>query len=217
MRELSLRTICEGIIRVRDNASELLVDAKVLRQNGRISRAYSLAYLACEEAGKLPILLGAATKIALDLPVDWKLTRKRFNSHGSKASQFVGVGGMIPILLQAAATEQKTLDLSELIRKGAFGVMFGPALFTTRNASIYRDFTRGSFTSPEEQITEQMADGMIEHAENHISVANTMFGQSAEQAIAAVTSHASRERYDKIMSLVAETAETVHSAFQKES
>jgi AbiV family abortive infection protein len=215
MQKLSLQTICDGAVRVRDNASELLEDARLLRQNGRVSRAYALAYMACEEAGKLSILLGAATKIALGIPVDWKATRKRFRSHDSKASQFMGLARSIPIILEAVAAGRKTIDTEELMIKATVGVVFGPALFAKRNASIYCDFAEASFTSPNEQIKESMADQMIEYANTHIIAANAILGQSAEEATKNITAAASRTRYDNAMTYAKEMAQTIHSAFQK--
>jgi AbiV family abortive infection protein len=216
MQNLSLQTICDGIVRVRNNASELLEDAKLLRQNGRISRAYALAYMACEEAGKLSILIGAATQIALGVPVDWKTRRKRFRSHDSKASQFMALAKAIPIIQEAAAAGRKTVDIDEVMIKSAVGVVFGPTLFATRNAAIYCDFVDGSFTSPSEQIKETMADQMIEYAGNHVLVANMVLGKSAEEAATSITASASQERYDNMMSLAAEMAQTVHSALRKD-
>ena len=107
MQQLSLQTICGGLHRIRDNVFELLQDAKLLRQNGRISRAYTLAYFACEEVGKISVLLGAATRSILEIPVDWKSTRKRFHSHDSKASQFIGLARPIQIILDAVAADER--------------------------------------------------------------------------------------------------------------
>jgi AbiV family abortive infection protein len=214
MQNLSLQTICKGILCVRDNASELLEDARILRQSGRISRAYTLAYFACEEAGKVSILVGVATKLAVSLPVDWKVVRKRFNSHDSKASQFMGLGSSIQIILEAVAAGRKTVDIDQLMHKAAIGVVFGPELFATRNASVYCDFKGDSFTSPNEQIRESMADEMIEYATKHVNAATMVFGKSVDEAIATITAGACRERHDERMSLVKETAEIVHSALQ---
>ncbi|MDX7951262.1 AbiV family abortive infection protein [Lichenihabitans sp. Uapishka_5] len=62
MKDLNLIRICQGIVAVKDNALELLDDAKILRANNKLARAYAAAYMACEENGKLSILLGAATQ-----------------------------------------------------------------------------------------------------------------------------------------------------------
>jgi AbiV family abortive infection protein len=215
MQQLDLQTICGGMTRVRDNASGLLEDAKLLRQSGRISRAYALAYMACEEAGKLSILLGAATQIVVGIPVDWKALRKRFHSHDSKASQFLGLARAIPMIQQAAAAGQKTVDVEELMIKASVGVIIGPALFEKRNASIYCNFTEGSFTSPSEEITESMADLMIENADTNLFAANKILGKSAEETAAKIAATASRARYDKVMSYAADMSQTIEAVFRK--
>ena len=215
MQQLNLQTICDGMIRVRDNASGLLEDAKLLRQNGRITRAYALAYMACEEAGKLSILIGAATRIAVGIPTDWKAMRKRFLSHDSKASQFLALARVIPMITQAAAEGQKTVDAEELRIKASAGVMIGPALFEKRNASIYCNFTAGSFTSPSEEITEPMADQMIGFADTNLLAANLILGKSADEAAAKITASASRARYDNAMSFAEDMSQTIEAAFRK--
>src|ERR1700730_11644399 len=203
MQNLSLQTLCDGMLRVRDNAASLLEDAKLLRQNGRIPRAYALAYVACEEAGKLSILVGTATETVLGIPIDWKVKYKRFRSHDSKASQFLGFARAIPMLLEAVAAGRKSVDAEELMIKATAGVLIGPALFTKRNASIYCDFVENSFTSPADQIDDKMADQMIEFAELHVAAANLILGNSAQEAAKTISERASRERYDSIMSRAA--------------
>ena len=55
MKDLDLLTLCQGIVAVKDNALELLGDAKILRVNSKLAQAYAAAYMACEENGKLSI------------------------------------------------------------------------------------------------------------------------------------------------------------------
>ena len=212
MQNLDMRTLCDGMMRVRGNAAALLEDAKLLRGNDRTPRAYSLAYMACEEAGKLSILIGAAIQVTLGIPVDWKNTRKRFRSHKSKASQFLGLARVIPVIRAAAANGQKTVDFEDLMIKAAAGVMIGPALFTNRNASIYCDFEENSFTSPGDHVDRKMADQMIEFAEQHVAAANLILGNSVEETVKRIAAGASRERYDSIMSRAAEAAEMAEMA-----
>jgi len=215
MEKLSLQTICDGILRVRDNARELLDEAKLLRENNRISRSYTLAYLSCEETGKLSILLGAATKTILDITVDWKKTRKRFHSHESKAGQSFGLAKSIPIIFEAAAAGQRSIDLDDILIKAAAGILVGPALFEHRNSSMYCNLTEGAFTSPREQINESMADQMIEFASNHVTAANAILGDSIEETIDKIRSRTSRDRYEAGMVRAKEAAEALYSSLRK--
>jgi AbiV family abortive infection protein len=168
--------------------------------------------MACEEAGKLSILIGAATRVVIDVPVDWKSTRKRFRSHDSKASQFMGLARGIPVIQEAVAAKGQVVDSKLMLAKAAAGAVVGPTLFTNRNASLYCDFLDGSFTSPNEQISEEMADQMIECAELHIDVANVTLGATAEEAAKRITERWSRQRYDSMMSQVSETADLMQMA-----
>lgn len=136
MRDLDLLTLCQGIVAVKDNALELLDDAKLLRANSRLARAYAAAYMACEENGKLSILLGAATQIIIGRPVDWKSTAKRFRSHDFKASQFMGLANAIPILESAVEVGLTSVSVDEVLFKAFVGIKVGPMLFQSRNASL---------------------------------------------------------------------------------
>ncbi|ESZ46655.1 AbiV family abortive infection protein [Mesorhizobium sp. RSR565B] len=208
MKDLSLQAICEGMIAIRHNASELLKDAELLYQNSRISRSYALSYVACEEAGKLSILLGAATQIVLGIPVDWKVTGKRFRSHDSKASQFMGLASAVPLIEEAVAAEKKAIDVEDLFMKAAAGVAVGPALFRYRNASMYCDFEDGSFVTPDERINASMAEQMIKFAKQQITAANVLLASSAEETAANIAKRTRRDRYELVMSLVSKFAQS---------
>jgi AbiV family abortive infection protein len=197
MENLSIEDLCRGMLAVRANAFEFLEDARLLRRSGRISRAFALAYMACEEVGKLPIMLGVATKLALGVPVNWKQATKRFHSHSSKASQFFGLARAMPMLLEAVASGQKTVNREEVMQKAALGVLIGPDLFGSRNASVYCDFVNGKFVAPAEQINEEMADTMLQYAETNVSAASSILNGTAEAAAATIRTRASRERYEE--------------------
>ncbi len=212
MQNLSLKTICEGLFRVRDNASALLNDAKLLRENNRISRSYALAYMACEESGKFSILYSAATQTSLGLVIDWKKIRKRFRSHDSKASQFMGIARAMPTILEAAATEQKRVDVDELLMKATIGVLFGPILFSKRNASVYCDFVKEKFTSPDDEINTLMADEMLRYAEQNIETANKLLCDSVDETMEKIAKGLSKERYDKFISMAAKATDQALAA-----
>jgi AbiV family abortive infection protein len=213
LENLTLHTLCDGMMRIRDNAAALLEDARLLRQNGRKCRAYTLAYMACEKAGKLSILIGAATQIVLGISVDWKTTRKRFRSHDSKASQFMGLANAMPIIRAAAEAGERTVDIEDLMMKAAAGVLVGPALFAQRNSSIYCDFADGAFTSPDQQISDEMADRMIEYATQDVAAAKLMLGYSIEETANKLAEKMSKAKYKSIMSRSAEAAELIHAAY----
>jgi AbiV family abortive infection protein len=196
VRDLSLEVLCDGIIRTRDNAQALLEEAMLMREHNRMSRAFALAYMSCEECGKISVLFGAASRTARGLAVDWRRMAKRFRSHDSKASQFFGIALAARMVLKAVEDGQKVVDAKELRLRGAMGVTMGPSMFSKRNASMYCDFRKGSFTSPSEQIAPSDVDNLIELAKVNIEVADTTMGRSVEEALKKIAAHASREHPD---------------------
>lgn len=180
MQNLTLSKLAEGIVKVRDNAKKAFEDAGILKEAGRISSAYALAYISCEESGKISILLGAATNLAHGAPVDWKTTGKRFRSHQSKASQFLALARTIPFIMETAARGEKTIDTERLFIKALLGVMVGPQLFASRNAAFYCDFDRDAFIRPEDQIDSSMLDSMMEFARQNLKAAEVLAAGSAE-------------------------------------
>ena len=65
------------------NAKALLNDAKLLKENGRNARAISLAILALEEFGKIPIICDTIRYQADDTNA-WKKFWREFRSHRTK-------------------------------------------------------------------------------------------------------------------------------------
>jgi AbiV family abortive infection protein len=204
MKNLDLITLCQGIVAVKDNALELLDDAKILRAKSKLARAYAAAYMACEENGKLSILLGAATQIIIGRPVDWKSTAKRFRSHHSKASQFMGLANAIPILESAVKEGQKSISIDDLLFKVLVGVNTGPMLFLGRNASLYCDFVDGVFKRPSDVVTSEIVDQMINAAEVNIRAATVLACDTAEETAEKLKELTSAQRHDSIMNSVRE-------------
>jgi hypothetical protein len=124
----------------------------------------------------------------------------------------MGLANAIPIILEAAAAGKQTVDVEKLMMKAAAGVLVGPALFSQRNASIYCDFVEGAFVSPDQAISDRMADKMIEFAARHVDAAKLMLGGSAEEAIQKLAKRTSRAKYDSIMSHSGELAELMTEA-----
>ncbi|MBZ9847418.1 AbiV family abortive infection protein [Mesorhizobium sp. CA14] len=211
MKDLDLITVCQGIVAVKDNALELLDDAKILRANGKLARAYAAAYMACEENGKLSVLLGAATQIIIGRPVDWKSTAKRFRSHDSKASQFMGLANAIPLLESAVKQGQKSVSMSEVLFKALVGVNVGPMLFQGRNASLYCDFVDGVFKRPSDVVTSEMVDRMIHAAEINIRAATVLACDTAEATAEKLKERTSAQRHDSIMDSTREFVDDVYA------
>jgi AbiV family abortive infection protein len=79
--ELSPEQIAEGMNAASDNAARLIEDANLLLERGRFPSAASLAILAIEEAGKVPILRGLAlSKDDKEIASHWR----EYRSHTKK-------------------------------------------------------------------------------------------------------------------------------------
>jgi AbiV family abortive infection protein len=71
------------------NARDLVADARLLLEAGRLPRAYALAELAAEEIGKLMMLAAVAVRVAMDDPVDLERFWRKFRDHDRKAMNAV--------------------------------------------------------------------------------------------------------------------------------
>lgn len=71
-------------LRIFDNAEALHKEATLLFEHGHYARAYLLAHFACEELGKIPIVVGVIGRLIRGETVDWKKTMRRFRDHKAK-------------------------------------------------------------------------------------------------------------------------------------
>jgi AbiV family abortive infection protein len=198
MKDLSIEQLCQGIFCAIDNALNLLNESKILRSGGHTARAYALAYMACEEFGKVSILAGAATKLAIKRPVDWKSVAKRFRSHESKAMQFNGLDAAIPIILEAVAQKKTSVDLDTIQRAAATAMLEKKTSLKDRNSALYCDYDAGQFVNPKNIVSNQAADILIGVAERQLDVARKVFDTTAEDAANMIRARANPQRYDTI-------------------
>jgi AbiV family abortive infection protein len=91
--------IAEGIRCVKINGSRLFKDAEFLYEQKRFPSASSLAILAIEEFGKVPILRRMALATS---PEEWKVCWKDFSNHLTKSLNW-----MVPFLIK---NKEKTIE-----------------------------------------------------------------------------------------------------------
>ena len=72
MQQLTIDELHALRLSIFDNAESLHKEAKLLFDRGYYARAYLLAYFACEELGKLPIIVGIVGTLMKTEAVDWK-------------------------------------------------------------------------------------------------------------------------------------------------
>lgn len=199
MENLAIEQLCEGMFQTLENALSLIEEANILLERNKKARAYALAFTASEELGKIPMLLHAATRLALGEQVDWKRLAKRFRSHESKAMQFYGLDAAIPIIEVAAKKSKEWLG-GQLIEETLDAMVAAKKAPRDRNSALYCDFVRGTFVKPDDVTTEAAAKKLIEIATQQFETGKKLLGSTPEEATARIKMHADPERYNAVIS-----------------
>lgn len=190
----SVESICGGIIKVTENARGLTRSSRLLLDAGFHSQAYFFAYTACEELGKLPILFGAATRLAIGRPVDSKKLWKRFRSHKSKAIQFHG----IDFAIDRAMSVNGSVDQKKMAVAALLGMFMAEDGLLDRNASLYVDHDDAKFVAPSDSVTDQMARELLDVANKQLALAEKIFGQDTAAAAERVRTSTTARNYDRV-------------------
>jgi AbiV family abortive infection protein len=152
---LSFEKLEEAYILVYENADELLQESRILFNNSRFARAYTLAQIAHEELAKLPIIYQEATRAFFKEKHDWKNFYKRFRSHESKNKQnFV----FYQTMLNISGDSSLNLPYTKIKDNISF-------VNHLKNISLYADIKNKTFTKPSNEINKQLAKTQLELAE----------------------------------------------------
>lgn len=198
MENWKLIELHAGLLEIIRNSLGLLEEAKLLRDAGRMSRSYALAYTACEEFGKITMLLHAAVKVTIDIPVDWKKLRQRFHSHDSKAAQFTAATNAFVTIFKAK-TDGTNLEMEDAHRKMLAGVLAGPDLFKSRNDAFYCSIEGRMIVSPQSKITPEMLESMLARAEVLLITAGWLIPDSKDDFERTLRVNFSRQKHDSMM------------------
>lgn len=156
MKQLSIDELHGLRLRIFDNAESLHKEATVLLDAGFHARAYLLAHFACEELGKLPIIVGIVGNLIRCEPVDWNRAMKRLRDHKSKVDsddfhQYV-FGRELDLLADSDIAWLKEARPKAMQR------------VALKNNSTYVDVSGNKIVSPMDAITKEDATEMIERA-----------------------------------------------------
>ena len=146
------------------NAGELLDEAKILRRGERCARAYFLAHIACEELGKLPILLALAASQQYGSPVDWKKIDRVLRSHASKTKQVLFMDSLFGEGGFAAGEKSFEEDLKRL-----------RTYTDMKNASLYSFYLDGAFHLPSAVMTCEFVDTFLGLAQSRLNAFDAMY------------------------------------------
>lgn len=151
MNNLKIEQLQEAYDKIYYNAQELIKDSKLLFDNNRIPRAFTLSHLAIEELAKLPMVYHTATCVFYKQPVDWKTFRKRFQSHEEKLKSATLLINMV----MQRDIDKKVLD--ELLQ-------FVKVANDLKNHSLYTSFVENKFLQPSESVSKQSAEASYQLA-----------------------------------------------------
>lgn len=158
MKPLSIDQIEEARSKILLNATELIEEAELLLRNGRFTRAYSLAHLACEEMARIPMLVRAAMDKTRKRPVDWKRLDRRLRSHTEKIT---GILHTDYLMDPHTKNDEDIKRLNESLAKVEDFNML-------KNQSLYTTLVGDSFLRPFETIPPDLATNLVELARNRL-------------------------------------------------
>lgn len=149
---LSAKQIAEGMNAAGRNSIRLVEDAELLLEKKRFSSAASLAILAIEESGKLPILRSmSVTRDDKDLKESWSYYR----SHTRK-----NVAWIVPDLVRAGA--RKLEDFRQLYGADAEHQF---VLDQIKQIGFYTDcLGKAHWSVPDEVVDEELATSLVKVA-----------------------------------------------------
>lgn len=156
-KKLTVDEVENMSLKVIENASELIEDAKLLLENKRYARAYTLSHLMCEELSKIPMFGRALTESAMDKNYNWKDLHKRLVNHNPKIRLFM----MMPTVNVKGLEKIVGIPESQGVKA------FEKTLNNLKNNSLYSGFQGNDFKKPSEVITKEIAETMFEIASEY--------------------------------------------------
>ena len=141
MKNLTVDTIIEGMIKITLNAQSLVEEAEILYENKYYARTYTLSHIAREEISKLYMLYKVGIEIIAGKKFDHKKLEKRLRNHKSKIQFF-----SMPITI-TGTNSSYTKNMNK-----------------RKNDSLYVGYEEETFRSPSENITEYISKRTLDLA-----------------------------------------------------
>lgn len=164
--QLTLDELEEMREAVLANARNLVEEAQMLLDAGRVARVFTLSQLASEELAKLPMLTRALVELASGATVDWKRLHKRLRDHVEKSNLAIDLDFFRGDI---TAEEFLALDARELNH--------------LKNASLYVGISAQGVERPEAVITKGLAEKSLRYAGKRLA-----YFEAAERLIGGRTS-----------------------------
>ncbi|CAH0346979.1 AbiV family abortive infection protein [Bacillus sp. CECT 9360] len=160
MTALSFGKLEDAYILVYENAKELLEESRLLFENKKYARSYTLAQIAIEELAKLPIIYQEATRSFFKESHDWKHFYKRLRSHESKNKMIFMYFRMI---LDLTGEEHPDFEFHKLEQTLKY-------FNDMKNASLYADIKNNKFTKPSIEIKKHTAKELLQLVEGMFDI-----------------------------------------------
>ncbi len=160
MDKLSIKELNTLRLAIFLNAESLHKEAKLLYENGHYARSFLLAHFACEELGKLPIIVGALGQLAKNEKVDWKKVMRRFRDHKTKVDSDDFHHYVFGIDLDLV----NDADLKWLEAANAVSA----ERVQHKNHSTYVDIRESKIIAPLDAVSQKDANATIERAFNSL-------------------------------------------------
>ncbi|WP_171820954.1 AbiV family abortive infection protein [Klebsiella michiganensis] len=168
INNVKVDVLIDGALKIVRNAQCLCDEADLLHQNKMYARSYALSHLAREEFAKSLMLYKVCIQVLCKAKVDWKKLDRRFRDHKEKvindrAFTMMVFNNIFSQNMAAISPEillnRRTVDFTN----------------NRKNQSLYVDWERGKFVSPEENFTERQSVRNLEIAKFRIGlVSNTI-------------------------------------------
>jgi AbiV family abortive infection protein len=152
-RDAQLRALSQGASKALENAVDLFEEAYLLRSHGAFSRALFLHQISLEECSKIELLGAWSTSVLMGREVDFGKLSSALATH--KAKNYANAY-MLPATegeLEARADKDWSRAIEAFSQHQA---TFHHDSNTAKNAALYVDHEDGEFSSPKEEITEEM-------------------------------------------------------------
>lgn len=187
-QEQTLALLHEGAQKSFLNAEKLFLEAQELARTGATSRAYFLHQISLEECAKVDILASSTFQMLADKPVDLAKLKKTISSHERKNRT------------NAYFLDQSEAEISAETAKDAHAAFsqiqqsFHKSSNDAKNLSLYVNLDGEKFSSPEENITQQMLA--------EISALNEKFLALAFQLQKSVRAEGFTEGFDRMYQML---------------
>lgn len=163
INNVKIDVLIDGALKIVRNAQCLCDEADLLHKNQKYARSYALSHLAREEFAKSLMLYKICIQVLCKAKVDWKKLDRRFRDHKEKV---VNDRALTMMILNNILKQNSDVIAPEvLFNRGTID-------FTNnrKNQSLYVDWEKGKFVSPEENFTERQSFRNLEIAKFRIGL-----------------------------------------------